>query len=126
MLNRRHGLHARRFQSRQERGERGGTREDGSTATRDASGSIHDHFFGQSSFGTFALVHERNVIKGPKNAPLELLGPLGCGIQTGAGAVMNALRVSPGSSFTAFGGGAVGNVPRASTQFAGCQFFGAV
>lgn len=86
----------------------GGTREDGSTATRDANGPIHDHFFGQSSFGTFALVHERNVIKVPKNAPLELLGPLGCGIQTGAGAVMNALKVSPGSSFAVFGGGAVG------------------
>ena len=43
-----------------------------------------------------------------KNAPLELLGPLGCGIQTGAGAVINALRVSAGSSFVAFGAGAVG------------------
>lgn len=86
----------------------GGAREDGSTATRDTSGPIHDHFFGQSSFGTYALAHERNVIKVPKDVPLELLGPLGCGIQTGAGAVMNALKVKPGSSFAAFGGGAVG------------------
>lgn len=86
----------------------GGAREDGSTATHDKQGSIHDHFFGQSSFGTFALAHERNAIKVPAAAPLELLGPLGCGIQTGAGAVMNALKVRPGSSFAAFGGGAVG------------------
>jgi aryl-alcohol dehydrogenase len=86
----------------------GGAREDESTATHDAQGSIHDHFFGQSSFGTFALAHERNVIKISADAPLELLGPLGCGIQTGAGAVMNSLKVSPGSSFAAFGGGAVG------------------
>lgn len=89
----------------------GGAREDGSTSTCETSGAggpIHDHFFGQSSFGTFAIAHERNVIKVPKNAPLDLLGPLGCGIQTGAGAVMNALKISPGSSFTAFGGGAVG------------------
>lgn len=89
----------------------GGAREDGSTSTfaaGDTSEHIHDHFFGQSSFGTFALVHERNVIKVPSDAPLELLGPLGCGIQTGAGAVMNALKVNPGSSFAAFGGGAVG------------------
>lgn len=88
-----------------------GAREDGSTSTFTAGNTaepIHDHFFGQSSFGTFALVHERNVIKVPKDAPLELLGPLGCGIQTGAGAVINALKVSPGSSFAAFGGGAVG------------------
>jgi|CXWL01.1.fsa_nt_gi aryl-alcohol dehydrogenase len=86
----------------------GGAREDGSTATQDKQGSVHDHFFGQSSFGAFTLAHERNVIKVPNNAPLELLGPLGCGIQTGAGAVMNALKIRPGTSFAAFGGGAVG------------------
>lgn len=86
----------------------GGAREDGSTATQDKQGAVRDHFFGQSSFGTYALAHERNVIKVPTTAPLELLGPLGCGIQTGAGAVMNALKVRPGSSFAAFGGGAVG------------------
>jgi aryl-alcohol dehydrogenase len=86
----------------------GGVREDGSIATQDKQGSVHDHFFGQSSFGTFTLAHERNVIKVPNNAPLELLGPLGCGIQTGAGAVMNALNVRPGTNFAAFGGGAVG------------------
>lgn len=86
----------------------GGAREDGSTVTYDHQGAVHDHFFGQSSFGTFTLAHERNVIKVPHDAPLELLGPLGCGIQTGAGAVMNALQVKPGSSFAAFGGGAVG------------------
>ena len=85
-----------------------GAREDGSTATQDKQGSVHDHFFGQSSFGTFTLAHERNVIKVPNNAPLELLGPLGCGIQTGAGAVMNTLNVRSGASFAAFGGGAVG------------------
>ncbi len=87
----------------------GGAREDGSTATRDADGeAVHDHFFGQSSFGTYALANERNIVKAPKEAPLELLGPLGCGIQTGAGAVMNALEVGPGASFAAFGAGAVG------------------
>jgi len=86
----------------------GGAREDGSSSTHDAHGSLHDHFFGQSSFSTFALTHERNAVKVPREAPLELLGPLGCGIQTGAGAVMNALKVYPGASFAAFGGGAVG------------------
>lgn len=87
----------------------GGAREDGSTATRDAQGSpVHDHFFGQSSFGTFALGNERNVVKVSKDVPLELLGPLGCGIQTGAGAVMNALKIRSGTSFAAFGAGAVG------------------
>ena len=87
----------------------GGTREDGSTAMRDSrSAPVHDHFFGQSSFGTYALANERTVVKVPKDIPLERLGPLGCGIQTGAGSVMNALKVGTGASFAAFGTGSVG------------------
>jgi aryl-alcohol dehydrogenase len=85
-----------------------GGRADGSGTLRDDRGRVHGHFFGQSSFSTFAIANERNVVKVPKDAPLELLGPLGCGIQTGAGAVMNALKVGPGASFAAFGAGAVG------------------
>ncbi|WP_280141854.1 NAD(P)-dependent alcohol dehydrogenase [Mesorhizobium sp. YR577] len=69
---------------------------------------VHDHFLGQSSFAQFAIANERNVVKVPKDVPLELLGPLGCGIQTGAGSVLNALKVNAGSSFVAFGAGAVG------------------
>jgi aryl-alcohol dehydrogenase len=87
----------------------GGARLDGSTATVDGDGErVHDHFFGQSSFATYALANERNVVKVGSDVPLELLGPLGCGIQTGAGAVMNALNVRPGTSFASFGAGAVG------------------
>jgi aryl-alcohol dehydrogenase len=87
----------------------GGARLDGSTATLDAQGvKVHDHFFGQSSFATYALAYERNVVRVSSDVPLERLGPLGCGIQTGAGAVMNALNVRPGTSFASFGAGAVG------------------
>jgi aryl-alcohol dehydrogenase len=87
----------------------GGARLDGSTATLDGHGEkVHDHFFGQSSFATYALANERNVVKVSRDIPLECLGPLGCGIQTGAGAVMNALNVRPGTSFASFGAGAVG------------------
>jgi aryl-alcohol dehydrogenase len=87
----------------------GGSREDGSTAMRDArSEAIHDHFFGQSSFGTYALANKRTVVRVPKDLPLERLAPLGCGIQTGAGSVINALRIGAGASFAAFGSGSVG------------------
>jgi PAS domain-containing protein len=48
---------------------------------------------GQSSFATYALANERNVVKVSSEVPLERLGPLGCGIQTGAGAVMNGLML---------------------------------
>lgn len=54
------------------------------------------------------MVDQRNVVKVRPDAPLEMLGPLGCGIQTGAGAVLNALKVKAGSTFAAFGGGTVG------------------
>jgi aryl-alcohol dehydrogenase len=81
----------------------------GRTAIEDEEGRpLHDHFFAQSSFASFALARENNAIKVPQDAPLELLGPLGCGIQTGAGAVINSLKVRPGSSFASLGAGAVG------------------
>jgi aryl-alcohol dehydrogenase len=87
----------------------GGARLDGSTATLDGHGEkVHDHFFGQSSFATYALANERNVVKVNSDVPLERLGPLGCGVQTGAGAVMNALNVRAGTTFASFGAGAVG------------------
>jgi aryl-alcohol dehydrogenase len=87
----------------------GGARMDGTGSACDANGGeLRDHFFGQSSFATFAVASERNVVKVRKDVPLELLGPLGCGIQTGAGAVLNALKVHAGSSFATFGTGAVG------------------
>jgi aryl-alcohol dehydrogenase len=86
-----------------------GARADGSTALTDAAGSaVHSHVFGQSSFASHALVNRRNVVRVDADLPLELLGPLGCGIQTGAGAVLNALRVRPGSSLAVIGAGAVG------------------
>lgn len=65
-------------------------------------------FFGQSSFATYAVANERNVVKVDKDVDLALLGPLGCGIQTGSGAVLNALKVQAGSSIAIFGCGAVG------------------
>ena len=85
-----------------------GVRPDGSTALTSASGAVHSNFFGQSSFASHALCHERNIVKVPADLPLELLGPLACGIQTGAGAVMNALRVGHGHSIVIFGTGSVG------------------
>ncbi|MGQ9425564.1 NAD(P)-dependent alcohol dehydrogenase [Gilvimarinus sp. F26214L] len=86
-----------------------GAREDGSHALCDASGAdLNDRFFGQSSFARYAVADARNTVPVRADAPLELLGPLGCGIQTGAGAVLNALGVQAGTSFGAFGAGAVG------------------
>lgn len=85
------------------------TRADGSVALGGAGGAVHSNFFGQSSFATHALAHERNVVKIDVAADdLALMGPLACGIQTGAGTVMNALQVQSGKSFVVFGAGSVG------------------
>src|SRR5690606_28891313 len=69
---------------------------------------LRDRFFGQSSFASYAIAHESNVVKVRSDAPLELVGPLGCGIQTGAGTVLRALKVGAGDSFAVTGAGAVG------------------
>lgn len=73
-----------------------------------AGEGISGNFFGQSSFADYALAHQRNVVKVPDEAPVELLGPLGCGIQTGAGAIMRALACPAGSSLLITGAGSVG------------------
>ncbi len=88
-----------------------GGRPDGSKAFNAEQGVIHSHFFGQSSFATHALASERNVVKVPASAahvPLDLLGPLGCGLQTGAGAVLNSMAVKSGRALLVIGAGAVG------------------
>ncbi|MGQ4599059.1 zinc-binding dehydrogenase [Nocardia sp. R6R-6] len=75
----------------------------------DADGApVYSTWFGQSSFGTYAVATETNAVKVDKDLPLAILGPLGCGFQTGAGAVVNALGVRPGESIVIFGAGAVG------------------
>lgn len=86
-----------------------GSRFDGSCALhRHGGADVHSHYFGQSSFATRALTWERSVVKVADDAPLELLGPLACGLSTGAGTVLNALNPEPGSSIAVFGTGAVG------------------
>jgi len=69
---------------------------------------VKGHFFGQSSFATHTLATVRNLVKVNKGLPLELLAPLGCGLQTGAGTVMNSLAVKAGRSIAVFGTGSVG------------------
>lgn len=98
----------------------GGQRTDGSSAYTGAEGRVSSHFFGQSSFAHLANVPARCAVKVPDDAPLELLAPLGCGIQTGAGAVLNSLNAEAGSSIAVFGAGAVGDSAILAAVIAGC------
>jgi aryl-alcohol dehydrogenase len=85
-----------------------GGRADGSRTLRAGATPVHGAFFQQSSFATWALAVERNVVRVPDDLPLELLAPLGCGVQTGAGAVVNTFGLRSGASLAVFGAGGVG------------------
>lgn len=86
----------------------GGRRADGSsTISRDGE-PLGGHFFGQSSFAERALVDERSLVKVDADVPLESIAPLGCGVQTGVGAVWNVLKPVTGSTVVVLGAGAVG------------------
>lgn len=65
-------------------------------------------FFGQSSFANYVVAAENNVVKVPDSMDLRLVGPLGCGIQTGAGTVLNYIKPEKSDSIVIFGMGPVG------------------
>ncbi|MFD7011734.1 NAD(P)-dependent alcohol dehydrogenase [Rhodococcus jostii] len=104
-----------------------GGRPDGSPTVHDDAGSVvHAGFFAQSSFATHALVTERSAVKVDDTADLGLVGPLGCGLQTGAGTVLNRLRPAAGSSIAVFGAGGVGLAAVMAAKAAGCAVIIAV
>lgn len=90
-----------------QRVETRGEMPDGTKRLHDEEGSI-DHFFSQSSFATKAVVPERSAIPIRTDIPFEIAALLGCGIPTGAGAVLNTAEVGPGEDVAVFGCGGVG------------------
>jgi len=85
-----------------------GARIDGSVTMSANGQTVYGSLFGQSSFASHSLMTERNLVRVSKDLPLEKLAPLGCGVHTGAGGVMNSLKVRAGSSIAVFGAGSVG------------------
>jgi aryl-alcohol dehydrogenase len=98
----------------------GGHRADGSCTHTQNGRPVFAGFLGQSSFATHALVGHRSVVPVASDLPLDSLAPLGCGVQTGAGAVLNTLRPRPGSSLAVFGAGAVGLSAILAARISGC------
>lgn len=97
-----------------------GKRFDGTPTITKNGEAINAVYFTQSSFASHALANELNVVKVDKSVPLENLGPLGCSIQTGAGAVINSLKAEPGSSIAVFGAGSVGMSAILGAVVSGC------
>lgn len=81
----------------------GGTRVDGTCGVTTVEGGegCHSSFFGQSSFARHAVVDGSCVVRVERGTDLGLFAPLGCGMQTGAGAVLNTLGVGEGEGSVA-------------------------
>lgn len=66
------------------------------------------HYMGTSTFSEYTVVPEVSLAVVSKEAPLDKICLLGCGVTTGIGAVLNTARVEPGSTVAVFGLGAIG------------------
>ncbi|KAL6249143.1 hypothetical protein RBB50_004206 [Rhinocladiella similis] len=86
----------------------GGSRLDDTRTFSYNGEDINSAYFGQSSFAKRSIVRGVSAVKVDKSLPLEILCCLGCGIQTGAGTVLNVLKPQVGSSIAVFGVGGVG------------------
>ena len=99
----------------------GGSRMDGSSALSQGGAPLHGHFFGQSSFATYAIADARGAVRVSKERPLEIAAPLGCGVLTGAGAVLYTFGLKAGQSLVVFGSGSVGLSAIMAARLAGAQ-----
>ncbi|MEN0101381.1 MAG: Zn-dependent alcohol dehydrogenase [Curtobacterium sp.] len=63
---------------------------------------------GLGGFAEYAIIHENQVAKVPDAIPFPQAALLGCGVVTGAGAVMNTANVQPGQTVAIIGTGGVG------------------
>jgi len=93
---------------------------DGEKRLKDENGTPLSSFFSQSSFAAYAITNEHNTIVIDQDIDLGIAAPLGCGIQTGAGAVINVLKPGPGQTITVFGCGGVGLSAIMAAKLSGC------
>ena len=74
--------------------------------------SVGGSFFGQSSFSSLAVVKERSLVNlrglDLSLEEMQILAPLGCGVQTGCGAIINVADVQPSDTVAVIGVGGVG------------------
>lgn len=101
-----------------------GVRVDGSATLFHGDQPMNGNFFGQSAFATYAIAHERNVVRVPDTmdgVPLDILAPIGCGLMTGAGAILRAMKVRAGLPIAIWGAGTVGMAAIMAAKIAGAS-----
>tara|TARA_R100000789_G_scaffold52554_1_gene51842 strand:+ start:205 stop:1314 length:1110 start_codon:yes stop_codon:yes gene_type:complete len=79
-----------------------------STSRFSLNGKLLHHYMGTSTFSEYTVVPEISLAKVSKEAPLDKICLLGCGVTTGIGAVLNTAKVEPGSTVAVFGLGGIG------------------
>ena len=79
------------------------------------------HYMGTSTFSEYTVVPEVSLAKVSKDAPLDKVCLLGCGITTGIGAVFNTAKVEEGSTVAVFGLGAIGLAVIQGARMANCS-----
>jgi aryl-alcohol dehydrogenase len=72
------------------------------------------------------VADRNNVVVVDRDLPLDVLGPLGCGVLTGAGTVFNVFNVQPGNTIAIFGVGAVGLAALLAAKEAGAEHIVAI
>ncbi len=78
------------------------------TSRLSARGKTVHHYMGTSTFAEYTVVPEIALAKVRKDAPLDRICLLGCGVTTGIGAVLHTAKVEPGASVAVFGLGGIG------------------
>ena len=99
----------------------GGRRMDGSSALSQGGAMLHGHFFGQSSFATHAIADARGAVRIDADIPFDIAAPLGCGVITGAGAVLKSFALQTGQTLAVFGTGSVGLSAVMAARLAGAR-----
>jgi aryl-alcohol dehydrogenase len=98
-----------------------GGRPDGSKAISRDGDLVSSHFFGQSSFASYALTTKNNIVVIDKNIPFEVAAPLACSGQTGIGAVLNSVGIAPKDTIMITGAGSVGLYAVMAAKMMGCE-----
>ncbi len=78
------------------------------TSRLSKNGKLIHHYMGTSTFAEYSVIPEISLAVVRKDAPLDKVCLLGCGVTTGIGAVLNTAKVEPGSTVAIFGLGGIG------------------
>lgn len=78
------------------------------TSRFSVNGKMLHHYMGTSTFSEYTVLPEISLAKVSKEAPMDKVCLLGCGVTTGIGAVLNTAKVQPGDTVAVFGLGAIG------------------